>query len=174
MSDGRDTICAFIDMQKDFDWSDHDLWFQKLLKYNINENIYRCIKALYNSSIACIKVNKYVIDWFTIGSGVRQGESQPPTLFGLFINDLIKDVKDLKLGVWIRDELISILAFADNIVIIANTEEELQKMLQCIENQCKIWRLKVITGKTNVLHFQNKGKKTILNLMEFQFILLKI
>ncbi len=27
MSDGRDTFCAFIDMQKAFDWIDHDLLF---------------------------------------------------------------------------------------------------------------------------------------------------
>ncbi len=74
---------------------------------------------------------------FTIGSGVRHGDSLSPTLFGLFINDLIKDVKDLKMGIRIRDELISILAFADDFVILANTEQDLQKMLKCIENWCK-------------------------------------
>ncbi len=50
--------------------------------------------------------------------------SQSPTRFGLFINDLIKDVKGLNLGVRIRDELIFILAFADDIDIIVNAEEE--------------------------------------------------
>ncbi len=133
MSEYREKFCAFIDMQNAFDWIDHDLLFYKLLKYNINGNIYICIKALYNSAITCVKVNKYVTDWFTIGSGVRQGDSLSPTLFGLFINDLIKDVNDLKLGVRIRGELISILAFADDIVIMANTEEETQKMLKCKE-----------------------------------------
>ncbi len=75
MSEGRDTFCTFIDMQKAFDWVDRDLLFYKLQKHNINGNIYRCIKALYNSPIACVRVNKYVTEWFTIGSGVRQGDS---------------------------------------------------------------------------------------------------
>ncbi len=35
-------------MQKAFDWVDRDLLFYKLLKYNINGNIYKCIKAMYN------------------------------------------------------------------------------------------------------------------------------
>ncbi len=47
MSEGRDIFCAFIDMQKAFDWLDRDLLFYKLQKHNINGNIYRCIKALY-------------------------------------------------------------------------------------------------------------------------------
>ncbi len=63
------------------------------------------------------------------------------------------------MGVRIRNELISILAFADDIVILTNTEEELQKMLKCIENWCKKWRLKVNIGKTIEVHFRNKRKK---------------
>ncbi len=134
MSDGRDIFCAFIDMQKRLIALIMICCFYKLLKHNIKGNIYRCIKALYNSPITCVRVNKYVTDCFTIGSGVRQGDVLSPTLFGLFINDLIKDVKILKLWVKITNELISILAFADDIVVLANTEEELQKMLKCIEN----------------------------------------
>ncbi len=47
MSEGKDTFCTFIDMQKTVDWIDHYWMFYKLLIYNINGNIYRCIKALY-------------------------------------------------------------------------------------------------------------------------------
>ncbi len=63
--------------------------------------------------------------------------------------------------------MIYILAFADDIVILANTEEELQ-------NWCKKWRFKVNTGKTNVVHFRNKRKKkTNLN-FKFDGVLLDI
>ncbi len=84
MSEGRDTFCAFIDMQKVVDWIDHDLLFYKLQKHNINGNIYKCIKALYNSPIACVRVNKYVTDWFAIGSGVRQGDSVTYTFWLIY------------------------------------------------------------------------------------------
>ncbi len=32
-------------MQKAFDWLDSDLLFDKLLKYNTNDNIYKCINV---------------------------------------------------------------------------------------------------------------------------------
>ncbi len=47
MAEAKDTFCAFIDMQKTFDWVDRDLLFYRLLKYNITGSIYYCIKALY-------------------------------------------------------------------------------------------------------------------------------
>ncbi len=66
-----------------------------------------------------------------------RGDSLSPTLVGLFLSDLLREGKDLKLGVKIVDEIVSILAFADNIVIFAESENDLQTILKSIENWCK-------------------------------------
>ncbi len=52
----------------------------------------------------------------------------------MFLNDLLREVKDLKLGVKFVDEIVSILAFADDIVIFAESEKDLQTILKYIEN----------------------------------------
>ncbi len=93
MSENKYTFCSFIDMQKTFN-------------YNIDGNIYNCIKALYRHPLGCIKINGYISEWFDISSGVRQGGSLSLTLFGLYINDLIKEVKKLNLGVKVEEELV--------------------------------------------------------------------
>ncbi len=54
MTEAKYTFCAFIDMQKAFDWVDWDLLFYRLLKYNITGSIYYYIKALYSHPIANI------------------------------------------------------------------------------------------------------------------------
>ncbi len=137
MSENKDTFCSVIDMQKTFDWVNRDMLLYRLLDYNIDGNIYNCIKALYRHSLACIKINGYISEWFDISSGVQQGDSLSLTLFGLYIYDLIKEVKKLNLGVNVEEELVLILAFADDIVIIVDSEKELQQILKCVETWCK-------------------------------------
>ncbi len=86
-------------------------------------------------------------------------ETHCPLHYLVYINDLIKEVKKLNLGVKGDEELVSILAFADDIVIIANSEKEIQQILKCVETWCKNWRLKVNTEKTNIVHFRRKWKQ---------------
>ncbi len=57
-------------------------------------------------------------------------------------NGFRKKVKKLNLGVKVEEELVSILAFDYDIVIIANSEKELQQILKCVETWCKNWRFK--------------------------------
>ncbi len=62
-------------------------------------------------------------------------------------------------------EFVSILAFADDIVIIANNEKKLQQILKCVETWCKNWKLKVNTEKTTLYILEeNKNNEQYLNL----------
>ncbi len=160
---GKSTYCCFIDMQKAFDWVNRDLLFYKLLLNNIDGNVYKCIKALYNNPTGCVRLNDYSTDWFDIDSGVRQGDSLSPTLFGIFINDLAQDVNQLGLGIEVDGQNISILLYADDIVVFAKSEEELQRILDCISNWCSKWRLRINEGKSNIVHFRNRRKQRTSN-----------
>ena len=79
-------------MKKVFDWVNRDLLFCKLLSYNIDGNFYKCIKAMYSNPISGIKLNQYLTDWFDTDSGVCQGDSLSPTLFGIFVNDVAQAI----------------------------------------------------------------------------------
>ena len=56
------------------------------------------------------------------------------------------------------DYIFSILLYADDIVCLAETENDLQSILFIIENWCKKWRLEVNLTKTNILHVRNPRK----------------
>ncbi len=45
-------------------------------------------QSKYNHPFASVKLNN-ITEWFDISSKVKQWDSMSPTLFGLFINDLI-------------------------------------------------------------------------------------
>ncbi len=79
------------------------------------------------------------------------------------------------MGVNINDIIISILAFADDIVIIAQNEKELEDILHCVEKWCKKWRLKINVDKTNVVHFRGKSTKpTDYNFLFDNNVLIKV
>ena len=84
-------------------------------------------------------LNNIFTDWFDVTSGVRQGDNVSPTLFGLFINDLSKYIKQLNKGINVRGENISVLLFADDMVLIAKNEPDLHAMNEWMNK----WRLNV-------------------------------
>jgi hypothetical protein len=65
-------------------------------------------------------------------------------LFAIFINDLAIDINNLNLGIETGiDEKISILMYADDIVLMADSEDDLQKMLDTLNNWTTLWHLEV-------------------------------
>jgi hypothetical protein len=159
MLQGQSTFCAFIDEKNAFDWVDRDLLFYVLIKNGIRGKMFESIMALYENTQAAVKLNSNITEWFNISSGVRQGDPLSPTLFCVFINSLIKEINELQLGIKIGNTQVAILAFADDIVLIANGEIELNQMLAKTENWCNRYRLEVNTDKTKVVHFRPKRVK---------------
>ncbi len=154
LDEHKDTFAAFIDLEKAFDWIDRDMLFYRLLQYNIDGKMYKAVKSLYNDCYTCIRINNHYTDWFPVTTGVKQGDNISPTLFSLYINELAKEINNLNLGVKLDTVKISILLYADDMVLIAENEEDLQKMLSTMQEWCKKWRLKVNSSKSNIVHFR--------------------
>ena len=51
------------------------------------------------------------------------------------------------------------MLFADDIALIAESEENLQEMLDCVHKWCNKWKLKVNCNKTKIVHFHTKTKR---------------
>ncbi len=84
--------------------------------------------------MCCINVNNMLTDWFQTYSGVIQGDIFSPTLFNIFINDLVDDVNSLNLGVTIDGHRISILLYADDIVLKMKLKKILKRCLTLFTN----------------------------------------
>ena len=64
--------------------------------------------------------------FFNIEQGVPQGCTLPPTLFQVFINDLLKVVEAVGQGVVVGKPSVSGMLFADDFVGMSDTPEGLQ------------------------------------------------
>ena len=67
------------------------------------------------------------------------------------MNDRAKEIKDMGLGVSLEDINISILLYADDIVLMSENESNLQKMLDHGDYWCKKWQMMVNVDKSHAL-----------------------
>ncbi len=65
--------------------------------------MYNAIKALYSNPVARFKLNEAYTDWFDTTSGIIQGDSLSPILFGIYINDLFAELNSYDLGIKVGD-----------------------------------------------------------------------
>ena len=151
------TFCAFIDFRKAYDCINRDLLWEKLESVGINGKLFNAIKSLYTSVTSCVRLNNLTTEWFDVKCGLRQGCCLSPLLFNLFINDLAVRIKALGKGVCLDGDIVSILLYADDIVLIAETAEDLQLMLNCLNEWCSANCISVNASKSNVIHFRPKS-----------------
>ena len=126
---------------------------------------YQAWKVLIQMARSQIGLNGPQVSYFDCPVGVKQGDCLSPTLFAIFINDLARDIRSSGVGVELKSapfnssteaEIVNILLYADDIVLLADNENDLQTLLAIVENWCYRWRLEVNLSKTNIMHIRKK------------------
>ena len=89
--------------------------------------------------------------------GLKQGCILSPQFFNLCINDLTSRINDLKCCVKFGDEQISILLYADDMVLLSSNEQDLQCMLDLLYEYCRSWKMLLNFNKSKIVHFRPKS-----------------
>ena len=152
---------CFIDFRKAFDLVDRDLLLRRLHDYDIKGKFLKMIEILYTKTESSICLNDKLTSWFETKFGVKQGDNLSPTLFSCFINPLIEELENTENSLKLGDLVVSVLAYADDILILSESEEGLQKQIDKLHSWCKKWRLTVNPSKTKVMVFEAGKEQTI-------------
>jgi hypothetical protein len=150
---------AFIDLEKAFDTVPCKELFRTLEEIGIDYRDGRLIYNIYKEQSAIIKVS----DKFAtakIGKGVKQGCSLSPKLFNIYVKKPINEIKETltreKIGVIVGGELVSFLRFADDIALVASSENDLKRALEEIARCFHNYHLQINWNKTKVIMCQKK------------------
>ena len=122
---------------------------------------------MYVNAKSQVSFKNILSDSFPCQVGVRQGENLSPLLFAIYLNDFNNFLSErynglTKISDSISNELqvylkIFCLLYADDTLILAESDKELQKALDSLNTYCNKWELNVNIDKTKVIIF-SKGK----------------
>ena len=152
----KDTFTAFIDFKKAYDSIDRGILFTKLSNLIISGLMYKDLLSIYDNVRCSVRIKGKLTEWFDVSCGLKQGCSLSSILFNLYINDLITKINSLDIGIEINGEKVGILAYADDVVLLAENVNELQVLM----NELNIWgehnKLEVNVSKS--IHFRTQSK----------------
>jgi hypothetical protein len=159
---------AFVDLRKAFDSVDrHTLW-QVLRIYGLHPTLIRLIADLHTGTQAAVRLNGKTGPWFDVTRGVRQGCVLAPLLFNVFIDfvarQTLHSVSDCGITfayscngeLWEEHEgtsmrRVSMLLYADDMVLFAQSREGLQRFLVALDVACSGLGMAINAAKTKVV-----------------------
>ncbi|MEW8546453.1 MAG: reverse transcriptase family protein, partial [Candidatus Thiodiazotropha sp.] len=155
------TFAAFIDFRKAYDAINRKLLFKKLGDLGVSGRMFGAITSLYDNVNCCVRLNGIKTEWFEVTCGLKQGCNLSTILFNLYINDIVEKIKATNKGIDIDGEKVSILLYADDLILLASSESDLQLMLNELNIWCDDNKMTINEDKSNVMHFRpNSMAKT--------------
>ena len=131
----------------------------KLQQLNINGLFYQQIKSMLKDVMVRVKVNNQVSDYFRSEIGLKQGEVLSPILFNMYLHDINECFNQDCDPVVLNNRCLSSLQYADDLIVISQTSEGLQKSMDNLNTYCKKWKLSININKTKYMAIEKKKSK---------------
>ena len=154
-----ETHLAFIDWEKAFDNVQRTRLWNTMMKKGYPQHLVAAIAGAYaNSSITVLVGNNKNTGKIETNKGVRQGCPMSPTLFNIYVDEILNIWnQQVDSGIQLCDFIfLNSLLYADDTVIIFDTEDRLQYAIYKLHNISKEFGMKISTQKSKVMAFKGK------------------
>lgn len=150
---GLPTLVTYIDARKAYDTVWREGNYVKLFDMGIQGKMWRQIRAMNGNLKSKIRLPVGETDFVQSSRGVAQGAVESPWLYNCFVNDLVQSLKDKGLGIVVNNIRIPILLYADDIILLASTVTELQRMNEVASDFAFKFRFRHNGDKSAVMVF---------------------
>ena len=115
------------------------------------------LRNLYAGEEATVRTGHGTTDWFQIGKGVCQGCILSPCLFNFYAEYNMRNagLEEAQAGIKIARRNINNLRYADDITLMAESEEELKSFLKKVQEESEKVGLKLNIQKTKIMASQS-------------------
>jgi hypothetical protein len=172
------TYKIYMDLVKAYDKVNHDVMFLILTKLGVPNICLRLIKNLYDN--VNVFINEDMKDSFKFCNGLKQGSILSPLLFNIFfgvvINAINKKIKKMGINLITKEDIdifdvpnikknkvnkfkefnLWNILFADDTLIFANSEEEMQKFIDIFNEVITAFGLELSNEKSEIMITNSK------------------
>ena len=119
------------------DCVDHNKLWKILKEMGIPDHLTCLLRNLYAGQEATFRTGHGTTDWFQIGKRVHQGCILSPCLFKFYAEYIMRntDLDEAQAGIKISGRNINNLRYADDIILMAEREEELKSLLMKVKEE---------------------------------------
>ena len=132
---GKPLFICMVDFSKAFDLVNRNILFFKLIKAGFHGKVIDTLHSLYRKTVFRVKCKGLLSPPIRDNYGVNQGGNACPILFRQYMADL-GDYLTKRYGLCIADDIIVHLLWADDLVLISDSENGLQKQLNGLLSFC--------------------------------------
>ena len=154
----KKVFAAFIDFKKAFDTVDRSILMTRLKDLGISDIFLSNIKAMYSDTKLSIKLNKGHLPPIDSNLGLKQGCPLSPLLFNLYIDDVGSVFTDQCAPLELHDIKLSHFLYADDMILLSETEEGLQNSLNALHGFSVRKRLEISVKKSKTMVFNKSGR----------------
>jgi len=126
---GSTVVVSALDISKAFDKVDHFCLFLKLINRGVPRIFIEILINWFSKCIVRVKWGGSLSDHFRVLAGVRQGGVLSPFLFAMYIDCVISRLQSSGYGFHINGVFFGCIAYADDILLMANSLSHMQRML---------------------------------------------
>jgi exonuclease III len=159
-------FCCYVDLKKAYDTTIRQEVWNRLHHLGVKGKMLFALASFYRIVTCKIKFADGVSDTFDCNIGVRQGCPLSPFLFGVFVEILHDMIKQAAAAVGARIDCmegaltLALLMFADDVVLIAESAQGLQILLDVLHEFCQRYNMAVNLKKTKVVVYHTQWVPT--------------
>ena len=144
---------CFIEYTKAFDCVDHNKLLKILKEMGIPDHLTCLLRNLYAGQETTVRTGHETTDWFQIGKGVQQSCILSPCSFNLYAEYIMRNagLDEAQAGIKIARRNINNFRYADDTILMAESEEELKCLLMKVKEESEKVGLKLNIQKTKIM-----------------------
>ena len=147
---------CFIDYAKAFDCVDHNKLWKILKEMGTPGHLICLLRNLYASQEAIVRTEIGTTDWFQISTSstsVHQGCILSSCLFNFYAEYIMRNagLEEAQAGIKIAGRNINNLRYADDTILMAESEEELKSLFMKVKEESKKVGLKLNIQKMKIV-----------------------